>query len=353
MKESIGPGLLLIEIPPEINTIKTASGLQLYIDVSFEKERYNHVSATVIGVCEQLSCESMRQDRDKARTISEDKDIRIKVGDKVFFSYLAIQNSKKSFDAGHYFEEDGKRFAFMPYSSIFFVERDSIEPNIRHGDAVMWKEREHRCVHTWVPMGDTTRIIEFICVNNWLLIEPVNRQTRTEDIKGYGKAIIDEEQSTSKIAMLSNNPFKSSEGIVAACPPNCGLEVGETVIFQRESDIPVEYELVRTLNKPYWRMRLKDVVAKRVGRGVEIMRDFTLIIQDPAIKQGDFDFENEKPLTGTIVKIGRDVKGVKVGDHVFFNPGAFTEFPHGNHMGLLIPEKEIHIRTNGSKILLP
>ena len=120
-----GHGYVLVEIPPVVNSITTRSGIELYIETSFEPERYANVWATVIAVPGRLKSKSMLEDRDKRHIISDDEDMRLIVGDKVYFHYLTIKNSKKNYNRGTYFEEDGKRYALLPYSSLFFAVRES------------------------------------------------------------------------------------------------------------------------------------------------------------------------------------------------------------------------------------
>lgn len=326
-----GIGYVFVEIPPAISSIKTKSGIELFIDTSFNPERYANVYATVLAVPDKLTSKTMNEDRNKNSFRSTDKDMRLQAGDQVWFHYLTLKNALKNYDRGTYFEENGKRYALLPYSSLFFAIREvKAEPS---GENV------------WINS-------EFISLNDWLLIEPISKEQHMEKIEKFGNIIVDDTyQSPSGLVLTTDQPFKSSEGIVRSCPPDCGIEVGETIIFEKESDVPVEYDLCKTLDKPYWRMKLEDIVAKRKGMGVEIMRDYTLIIRDDPEAVTEFDIFPEPSQTGIVVKTGPEVSEDLKGQKVFFAKGLYTEFPAGENVnGLLVKQEYIWMKTGYSKV---
>ena len=335
--------MVLVEIPPAIDSINTAAG-KLYVDTSYNVGQYANVFATVLGVPDKINSRSARANKGKQGHFSPDEDMRLKVGDTVYFSYLAITNAKKNFDRGKYWEEDGKRFALLPYASLFFAvrqvkhQRDLTKEEMNSGkykyDRLAW----------WEP--------EYIMLNQWLLIEPVGIKQHSETFERYGTVMIDDERSTGNIAVITDNPFKSSEGIVAHCPPGLGIEPGDNVIFQKESDIPVEYELCRTLDKPYWRMEWKDIVAKRNGRGVDLVDNYCLVIRDEPDTKTSFDIFAEDQFTGVIVQIGPKVTGLTVGQRVLFVHGDYVEFPHSDgRTGILVREGEMLMDVKEHKIV--
>lgn len=324
-----GHGYVLVEIPPAINSIKTPSGIQLFIETSFEPERYANVFAEVVSIPTRLKTKSMLEDRDKRHIISEDDDIRIVVGDKVFFHYLTIKNSKKNFNRGSYFEEGGKRYALLPYSSLFFAVRkteSSFEDHMNFG------------------------MTEYVMLNEWILIEPVRKGQHIEYIPTYGNIIVDDELSTGKIIVTTDTPYRSSEGIVRSAPKGCGLEIGDRIVFEKESDVPVEYDLTRTLEKPYYRMKVEDIIAKRVGENlIQLVKDYTLIIKEAApveTRSGFYipEVAQKQPLRGEIMMVGPDCKEVEVGQTAIFDGGHYTDFPWGEDaMGVLVREEKIQV----------
>lgn len=354
-----GTGYVIVEIPPAINSIKTASGIDFYIDSSFDPEKYANVWGTVVGVPERTSSENFRADRDKKHLVTKDKEVRLQPGDKVYFHYLTIKNAKKSFNRGTYFEEGGKRFAILPYSSLFFAIR---KPNgiminvdaLPDASIITAKELMSIANQTGVLVvreapTELESESEYIMLNDWVLIEPIRKGQHTEFIKGYGNFIVDDEATTGKIILTSDTPYKASEGLVRACPPGCGLEVGGRIIFEKESDIPVEYDLCRTLEKPYWRMKLEDIIAKRTDTTVQLVRDYTLIIKDAAEEVTEAGFfipetSQKQPLRGEVVMVGPDIQEVAVGNRVVFENDYYTEFPFEDRIGVLVREEKIQVK---------
>jgi co-chaperonin GroES (HSP10) len=333
-----GEAMVLVEIPPAIDSINTAAG-KMYVDTSYAVGQYANVYATVCGVPEKINSRSARANKGKQGHFSPDEDMRLKVGDTVYFSYLTITNAKKNFDRGKYWEGDGKRFALLPYASLFFAVR-------KRCISAMSDSQIERLAK------DGSLLSEYIMLNQWILIEPVGIKQHSETFERYGTVMIDDERSTGNIAVITDNPFKSSEGIVAHCPPGLGINVGDNVIFQKESDIPVEYELCRTLDKPYWRMEYKDIVAKRAGRGVDLIDNYCLVVRDEPDTKTSFDIFAEDQFTGEIVQVGPKVKDLTVGQRVLFVHSEYTEFPHNDgRMGILVREGEMLMDVKQHKIV--
>ena len=258
---------------------------------------------------------------------------------------MTLTNAKKNYERGRYWEEEGKRFALLPYASTHFGVRKKSEPALLGGvdTAARYASMDRYEERKKAP-------VEYIMLNRWLLIEPITKAQHSETFDKYGTVIIDDEKSTGKIAVIAENPFKSSEGIVAACPSDLGLKIGDNVIFQKESDVPVEFSLCQTLDKPYWRMLYQDIVAKRNGRGIDLIDNYCLVIRDNPEKRSEFNIWPQDKLTGTVVKTGPKVENLKVGDHVFFNDEPYVDFPWNDKFGLLIREGSVFLFTNGQKI---
>ena len=351
-----GEGFVYVELPKEIDEITTQSGMKFAVDTSYSPGQYANLFGTVLGVPDKINSKSARANKGKSGHFSPDDEMRLKVGDTCYFHYLTIVNAKKSYDRGRYWEEGGKRYALLPYASLFFAVRKEIistttQVKNQINTAIICNLTEVKTgIPTTTSESDKVEVTEYIMLNNWLLIEPIQVKQRSETFEKYGTVIIDEERSTGSIALIADNPFKSSEGIVAACPPGLGISIGDNVIFQKESDIPVEYELCRTLEKPFWRMEYKDIVAKREGRGVALIDNYCLVIRDDRSKISKLDIWGAEQLTGTIVQVGPKVETLQVGQHIFFADGVFTEFPHKDQMGFLIREGSILSITNGQKM---
>lgn len=350
-----GHGYVLVEIPPLVSTIKTPSGIELYIETSFEPERYANVWATVVAVPDRLKTKTMLEDRNKKHIISDDKECYVMPGDKVYFHYLTIKNSKKNYNRGMYFEEDGKRYSLLPYSSLFFAVRvigyvDSYSgSSIAKDTARVISLGVNEAVDFVKSVREERPLVDYVMLNDWLLIEPIRKGQHIEYIPKYGNIIVDDELSTGKIIVTTDTPYRSSEGIVRSAPAGCGLSEGDRVVFEKESDVPVEYDLTRTLDKPYYRMKLEDIIAKRVGNMIQLVRDYTLIIREAESEQTTTGFyipevSQEKPYRGEIKMVGPDCSEVSAGDRVIFDKGVYTDFPWGeNEIGSLVREGKIQV----------
>ena len=91
-----GTGYVYVEIPKSISSIQTASGVELYVDTSFNPEFYSNVWATVLSVPDKTTSENFKANRDKKHLVASDKEVRLRAGDKVYFHYLTIKNAKKN-----------------------------------------------------------------------------------------------------------------------------------------------------------------------------------------------------------------------------------------------------------------
>lgn len=338
-----GAGYVVLEIPEAISSIKTLSGIELYVDTSFNPEQFANVYATVVEVPGLASNKKFKENRDLKHLYTDDE-MRLQKGDKVFFHYLSIKNAKKQYNRGTYYEENGKRFAILPYASLFFAIR-----SVEHQREATFEEMSTgKYPFRRIAWFET----EYIMLNDWVLIEPIRKGQHVEYIKGYGNAIIDDEATAGgKIQIISDTPYKASEGLVKACPPGCGLNVGDRIIFEKESDVPVEYDLCRTLEKPYWRMKLEDIVARRSETEVQLVRDFTLIVKDAAETETRSGFyipevSQKQPQRGKVVMVGPDVEEVATGETVMFEGGFYTEFPFEESSGVLVREGKIQIKLN-------
>jgi hypothetical protein len=81
---------ILIKLDPENKSIKLSSGMELYIDQSFDPEKHATVTGVVWGVPERLLWAGKPNVGLPWKT-----NLEVKVGDKVIMYYLSIINALK------------------------------------------------------------------------------------------------------------------------------------------------------------------------------------------------------------------------------------------------------------------
>ena len=200
-----------MKLPPKLQKVGS-----LHIDTSFDKDKYNAVTGTVIAL-------PPRMPKDKVTKKIVTCDVR--VGDKVWFHYLTLANAAKWHDSGCLQENsDDDRWASIPYDTIFFALRDE----------------------------------KMVMVNDWVLIEPIKVQS--ENVDGVN---IDVKQTRRRgIVILNTSEYEKTHGIVHAAPDGTEISQGDIVFWDKESDVPLEYDLNQTMPTKLYRMKYADIFAK-------------------------------------------------------------------------------------------
>ncbi len=163
-------------------------------------DRWNLIHGTVLGLPSRIG-----KDKATKKTINCD----LKVGDEVYFHYLALQNSSDWHDRGAL----AKDWATITYSSCFFA--------IRKGEIVM--------------------------LNNYCLLEPII-----------------EESFKSKYIITPDISKKESaqKAILRHAPQGSEVNDGDVVYFMKAANVRLEYEMISTFEKPLIRMKYDFLVAK-------------------------------------------------------------------------------------------
>lgn len=111
--------------------IKTASGVELWVDTSYQEEYHAHTTGEVVILPQSLPFVSLS----KAQTFGQSymqyaaqkgmpwqTEVELKVGDKVNFHYLALSNAEKQ---GFGFDYKGEKIFLIRYDQIYAYERDN------------------------------------------------------------------------------------------------------------------------------------------------------------------------------------------------------------------------------------
>lgn len=204
--------------------ITLSNGCKLYIDVSYEPEQH----APCVGVVKKVP-QKLRYNRKSVASSVEFKvDCELEVGDNAFFHFLA---PKTCMSEGRWVEvEDDGIYFLIKYDRMFCAQRG--------------------------PEKDV------IMLNGWILTYPVEEaafESKTLIVPDSLKAV-----------------EKPNEGIVAFIGAHVqqyiyqqdikenadDVKVGDRVLFEPESDIPLQYELHRNFKGKtnFFRMQRKDII---------------------------------------------------------------------------------------------
>lgn len=302
-------------LPAEVEQVTMGDGNKLFIDTTFEPEKYESVYGTVLAMPEG--------------------DTRINVGAKVYFHYLAVSHARDQHESCYFKDDDGNRYAVLNYKSMFF---DIYEEPLYTPD---WNNL------VAVQAGVTAP--EVITMHNdWCLIDPQPAEREMMNIAGMDVAI-DKSYKGSALLLLAPEPNKSNDGWVTHCPAGCGLKPGDQVTWTRESDVPVEYSLIRTMPKNYYRMKLSDITCKVVDDEMIPIGDKVIVKpveQDETYgtKVTIYRPQNTRRalLLGEVFRVGDDViSALTPGTLIMYASGAGTDMPIGNDICTQIIQEDI------------
>lgn len=222
---------VMIKLDPAYDSVKLSSGLELYIDLSFEPEKHATVTGEVICLPRKLYYSG-----EPNKGMPWLTDMEVREGDQVIIYYLSVVNALKK-ENQMYLIEGEDRYIFITYNNIYAVVRDG----------------------------------KVIPVNGYVLIEPCEDPSITEDkerMKRLGLAFVVTEKRTNtnvtygrvKYLGTPNREYVdddfSDEGV--------DIAEGDVVIIRRIHDIPLQYEQHQKVNegKPLLRVQRRNLFAK-------------------------------------------------------------------------------------------
>jgi len=221
---------IMVELDPENDHIKLKDGGILYVDTTFDPEKHVTVIGTVRAIPDRLVF-----DEKKPGEMPWDTDLELEVGDKVIMHYLAVLNCLRN-EIKKYWIEDGRRYIFIQYRSIFTILRGK----------------------------------EIIPINGYCLIEPMSDKY-IEDLRSRA-----DEAGIMLAGMKEKNNQRVVYGRVAyAGAPNrryfeeeytdegTDIKPGDEVVMKKITDIPVEFEYHAKIDggRKLWRVQRRDIMA--------------------------------------------------------------------------------------------
>lgn len=208
------PNRVLVKITDTKDTVKLGD-MTIGIDKQFSEEKHAMTTGIVVNHCGPLVPDKMDWETENV----------LMINDFVVFSYESAIYCLDPLKGRHFFDENANQYLLIDYGDIFTARRNE----------------------------------EIIPVNGYLLVEPV-----TEEIISEFKLPITTSMRYGKIAHVSP---KNKRYFAAGRERNDvydfdeELKVGDFILFSKFSDLPLEYDIHRSLqgSKPFFRMQRRDI----------------------------------------------------------------------------------------------
>ncbi len=219
--------LVLIKIDKEFNDqiVFKESGVKLYFDTSYSKERHSTVTGEVV----KLPFKLIFNDHKNINSMQWLTSIELEIGDKVWCNWTAF---RKAFDGS-------KGLRFVCEGSLYIL--------VNYGDIVVSMR------------GD-----DIICLNGYCLIEPVLQLDLPENLRSewlnkpsklYGKVF--------KLGKPNEDYMEDaySDGM------DEDIQEGDIILFAKAADLLLEYELHKSLLGDRAFYKIQRRLMKLVYRG--------------------------------------------------------------------------------------
>jgi len=219
-----------ILVKPDLTATDTIeiSGIQVWIDTTYEKQKHAATTGLVIDVCDDLYFSSKPEPGMMEKSCRFDTKVEVEAGDKIYFHYLSV---KKATDEGRLFKAaDGEYYILLCYDESFCVKR---------GESI-------------------------VMTNGWILLEP----------------LVASEKFMSKFVQIPNME-KTKESVKFAKVAHVGTKIkgyledreaydfdeeikpGDVIAYDRHSNIPLQYHLHSDIegSQNFLRMQRNDICA--------------------------------------------------------------------------------------------
>ena len=189
----------------------TIGETSLKLDTTFEPEMHTTAKGTIVKVCDKLS---FGKEEYKMPWLT---DIEVRQGDKVYFSWMAVNNA---------FERDGV---------ILLLDNDVRED----GKIPMY------IIVDYAQLTVAVRGRDVIPLNGYCLVEPVAERDLPDEVKSIHSSLITE-HADSRTSPTWGKVYKTGSPNKAYIPDifaDAEVSEGDYVTFQKNSDIPLQYDL--------------------------------------------------------------------------------------------------------------
>lgn len=240
------------------------TGVILFVDTDFEKEKNSVVVCEVIAVPDRLvfgwstDINKFGGYVPKENSMDWKTNMELRVGDEViihFNVFLHTENIKLNIEGEDYF--------FCKYSDIFVAKRRWKDSEIKEFYELNGEDinvSEDFCEQNNISVNkDTKEIFNVIMLNGYCLVEPLEKEIKSDLIilpDNY------KEQNTDKIKVrVCFNGSDNQEYLYEHYQDAEGLRCGDVIMIEKNCDIPLEYNETLNGKKKYWRVQKNLVQA--------------------------------------------------------------------------------------------
>jgi len=221
---------VLIKLDKANDTIKLKNGVELYLDTTFEVEKHATVTGEICGLPKKLKYTGRANDGMPWNTPME-----LKIGDRVVIYYMAVINALAP-ERMRAMAVEGDNYIWTGYQNVYAAVRDG----------------------------------QIVPVNGYCLIEPCENPEWVEIMERMAKlnlrGIPPNTKSLTgvvygKVKYLGRPNIAYVDGHT---DDQVAINVGDTVVMKKISDIPLEYDLHAKIDggRKYWRVQRRNILAK-------------------------------------------------------------------------------------------
>jgi co-chaperonin GroES (HSP10) len=210
------PNRVLVKINSTKDEMDLGEGMRFKIDKQFSEEKHAPTTGHIYNICGDLIEDKMPW---HTRNV-------LKKGDFVVFTYEAAIYCLDPLKGRHIYDEENNQYLMIDYEDILSARRGG----------------------------------EIIGVNGFMLVEPITEQMISElklpiqKSVRYGRVAITAERNECYYAagVKRTDVYDIHEEI----------KTGDIILFSKFSDIPLEYEVHRSIDgqKQYYRMQRRDIL---------------------------------------------------------------------------------------------
>jgi hypothetical protein len=224
-----------ILVKPNFNTdkVQLKGGGELEVDGSYDREKHSATTGEVISVPEKLF---FSYDNGLA-SVDFDVDMELMPGDTVYFHYLSVMNALRD---NRFFTVEGEHYLWIKYDSMYVAKRGK----------------------------------EVVPINGWMIMEPIIVDQAISSFLEIPQSMKDKKSEKYARVKHIGAPVRNYLKEKDISEVNVKLEEGDVVMYDKHSDIPLQYQLHADfdgLRNVFFRMQRKDVAGILKGTEDEIM----------------------------------------------------------------------------------
>ena len=205
------------------SNVELAGGVKMLLYTDFEREKFAATTGEVIALCSDLY---FSKTGGNGISNKYDTTIEIQVGDKVYFHYNDMEKCRSE---GRIFKCEKEYYIIHTHGSLFCMKR-----------------------------GD-----DITMLNGWILTEPYISDKYKDSKILVPDSVRGKVSSLISIVSFIGKPCLGYYEDKVMIDDHVDIKAGDLVIFDKNSDLPLQYSLLSNLEgrKTFYRMQRKDLKA--------------------------------------------------------------------------------------------